>query len=148
MADKVHDGDVLLVIADADVHWEMGIHELHLVLVALGHAGEKILDVRANSLNGGKLLLLAEPFVDGDGVGILVVLDVDVHVLERLGEGTAISSHDNDTGFDTDGDAIGDLDHGLLVDGLHVGGVCLNRRVMKSSRSRKNPLSHTAFQAL
>ena len=35
LADKVHDGDVLLVVADADVHWEMGIHELHLVLVAL-----------------------------------------------------------------------------------------------------------------
>ena len=137
MADKVHDGDVLLVVADADVHWEMGIHELHLVLVALpassnaasgsrehGHlsyTGKQILDVRANGLNGGKLLLFAEPLVDGDGVGILVVLDINVHVLERLGEGTAISSHDNDTGFDTDGDAIGDLDHGLLVDGLHVG---------------------------
>ena len=70
----------------------------------LGYAGEQILDVRADGLNGGKLLLLAKPLVDGDGVGILVVLDVDVHVFERLGEGTAISSHDNDPGFDTDGD--------------------------------------------
>jgi len=104
LADKVHDGDVLLVVADADVHWEMGIHELHLVLVALSYTGKQILDVRANGLNGGKLLLFAEPLVDGDGVGILVVLDIDVHVLERLGEGTAISSHDNDPGFDTDGD--------------------------------------------
>ena len=46
-----------------DVDGKVSIHELHLVLVALGHAHLHVLDVRAARAHRGQLLLGAEPLL-------------------------------------------------------------------------------------
>jgi len=51
-------------LRDGTVDGEMGVDGAHLVLVALRHALDQVLDVRADGADGGQFLLAAEPFLN------------------------------------------------------------------------------------
>ena len=51
-------------LRDGAVDGEVSVDGPHLVLVALGHALDQVLDVRADRADGGQLLPQAEPLLD------------------------------------------------------------------------------------
>jgi len=51
-------------LRDGTVDGEMGVDGAHLVLVALRHALDQVLDVRADGADGGQFLLATEPFLN------------------------------------------------------------------------------------
>ena len=86
LAEKVPDFDVVLVVSDAGVDGEMGIHKPHLVPVALGHTGDQVVDVADGSADGGHGLAGAEPCVHLQLPAFLDHLEVQVEMLEVAGE--------------------------------------------------------------
>lgn len=52
------------LVLNVDVDREMGIHQAHLILEALGHTLDQVGHVAAGSADGGKLLLLAKVAVN------------------------------------------------------------------------------------
>ena len=86
LAEKVPDFDVILVVSDAGVDGEMGIHKPHLVPVALGHTGDQVVNVADGSADGGHGLAGAEPCVHLQLSSFLDHLEVQVEMLEVAGE--------------------------------------------------------------
>jgi hypothetical protein len=63
-AQEVADFDQGASFRNGAVDGEVSVDGAHLVLVAVGDALDQVLDVRADGANGGKLLLLAKPFLN------------------------------------------------------------------------------------
>jgi len=89
LANEVSDLDLeqtsLLVLVQVDVDGKMGVDVSHLVLEALGNAGDQVLDERSDGTEGGNIFTVAVVDLDGDGV-LLGVAEVDSQVTEVLGE--------------------------------------------------------------
>jgi hypothetical protein len=105
LAQEVTDFDQAASLRDGAIDGEMSVDSAHLVLVAVGDALDQVLDVRADSAHGGQLLLLAEPFLNLEGLLVWHV-DVDGQVSEGLGQGSAGSLDGNDPGLDADVNAL------------------------------------------
>jgi hypothetical protein len=106
LAEKVPDFDVVLVVSDAGVDGEMGIHKPHLVPVALGHTGDQIVDVADGSADGGHGLAGAEPCVHLQLPAFLDHLEVQVEMLEVAGEHSPWPCNPNLLRFDFDLDPL------------------------------------------
>ena len=89
LADEVADLHLelarLLVLLDVDVDREVRVHVPHLVLVALGDAGDHVVDDGADGAQAGDRFARAVVHFDGDGVALLV-LERDGEVLEVFDE--------------------------------------------------------------
>lgn len=89
LADEVADLDLvearLGVLADVDVDGEMGVHVAHLVLEALGHADDHVVDERAHRAQRGDVLARAVVQLDVDEA-LLGVGEVDGQMAEVLDE--------------------------------------------------------------
>lgn len=87
LADEVSDLDLeqtgLVVLVDIDVDREMGVDVSHLVLEALGHADDKVVDEGADGSEGSDILSVAVVDLDGDGV-LLGLGEVDSQVTKVL----------------------------------------------------------------
>lgn len=99
LADEVADLDLvearLGVLVDVDVDGEMGVHVAHLVLEALGHADDHVVDERAHRAQRGDVLARAMVQLDVDEA-LLGVGEVDgemAEVLEELAAG-ALDGHE------------------------------------------------------
>ena len=72
LADEVADLDLeqtsLAILVHVDVDGEMGVDVAHLVLEALGHADDEVVDDGADGAEGGDALAVAMVDLDGDGV--------------------------------------------------------------------------------
>merc|ERR1712203_909392 len=79
-------------LRDGTVDGEMRIHGPHLVQVPQGESLEHVLDMTADGPHSSDLLLLAEPFLNLDGLGIRHV-DIDCQMLELLGESAPGALH-------------------------------------------------------
>jgi hypothetical protein len=89
LADEVADLDLvqarLRVLLHVDVDGEMGVDVAHLVLEALGHADDHVVDQRADGAEGGDVLARAVVELDVDDV-LLWVREVDGQMAEVLDE--------------------------------------------------------------
>ena len=64
LAQEIPDLDQSSSLTDGAVDGEMSIDRPHLVQVALGHAVDHVLDVRAHRPHGCQFLLATEPFLN------------------------------------------------------------------------------------
>ena len=128
LAKEVVDVDLLLVIGNEAVDGEVSIDKAHLVLVALGDAGDHVLDVSGDGADRGDGLAGSEPHLE---VHLFVLGADEVHVevadvLEAADEGATGASDLDLLGAHLNGDAFGDGDlfndaedlHFLLVRGV------------------------------
>jgi hypothetical protein len=114
LSQEVPDLDEGAALGDGAVDGEVSVDGAHLVLVALRDALDQVLDVRADSSDGGQLLLLAEPFLDlHELLGRHV--NVDGQVSERLLEGSTGSLDGDIPALDGNVDPLG---HGHLLMGV------------------------------
>jgi len=74
-------------LRNGTIDWEVSIHCSHFVQVALGDSLEHVQNMATNSSHSSKLLLLAKPFLDFDGI-LVYHVDVNRQVLEGLGQRT------------------------------------------------------------
>jgi len=91
-----------------NVDGEMRVNETHLVDESLGYSDEQVLNVRADSTNGSKLLTLCEPNIKTDHV-LSNALKVHVYMLEVTGKGSTGSSDGYETGLDGYRNSLRDL---------------------------------------
>ena len=64
LAEEISDFNGLIVVGNAGVDGEVSVHEPHLVAVALGDAGDEIVDVAEGGANGGGGFPRAKPCLD------------------------------------------------------------------------------------
>ena len=64
LAEEISDFDGFIVVGNAGVDGEVSVHEPHLVAVALGDAGDEIVDVAEGGANGGGGFPRAKPGID------------------------------------------------------------------------------------
>lgn len=105
LSDKVSDLHLpqasLLALVQVDVDGKMGIDVSHLVLEALCHADNHVLDDRSDGSQRGNVLTVAMVDLDRDGV-LLGVAKVDGQVTEVLGELASGTLDGDDSGLDAD----------------------------------------------
>lgn len=123
-AQKVADLNGLASTGDRGVDGKVGVDEAHLVAVALGDAGDEILDVAEGGSDGGAGLARAKPGVDLQlALSGLVVgdeIEVEVQMLEVPGELASGAFNFDDLGVHLDLHPVRDV-HGLRrQNGLHL----------------------------
>lgn len=123
-AQKVADLNGLASTGDRGVDGKVGVDEAHLVAVALGDAGDEILDVAEGGSDGGAGLARAKPGVDLQlALSGLVVgdeIEVEVQMLEVPGELASGAFNFDDLGVHLDLNPVRDV-HGLRrQNGLHL----------------------------
>ena len=136
LAEKVPDFDVVLVVSDAGVDGEMGIHKPHLVPVALGHTGDQVVDVADGSADDGHGLAGAEPCVHLQLPAFLDHLEVQVEVLEVAGEHSPWPCNPNLLRLDFDLDPTRQVHRLGRQDGLH------GCNASASGAARQKPMMH------
>lgn len=141
LAEKVPDFDVILVAPDAGVDGEMGIHEPHLVPVALGHTGDQVVDVADGSADGGHGLAGAEPCIHLQLSAFIDHLEVQVEMLEVAGEHSSWPCNPNLLRLDFDLDPIREVHHLGCQNGLH------GCDASASGAVRQKPTMHQASHA-
>lgn len=99
LAQEVTDLDERAALADGGVDRKVSVHKSHLVLVALDHTLDHVLDVSADGAHGGDLLLGTEPLLNLDLL-LADLVDVDASVLEAALESTARALDSHDSGLD------------------------------------------------
>ncbi len=75
----------VLALVDIDVDGEMGVDVAHLVLEALGHADDEVVDEGADGAESGDVLAYAMVQLDVDDV-LFRLGEADGDVVETLGE--------------------------------------------------------------
>lgn len=89
LADEVADLDLVQtrvgLLVQVDVDGEMGVDVAHLVLEALGHADDQVVDDSADGAEGGDILAVAVVDLNRDGV-LLGLAEDDCQVAEVLDE--------------------------------------------------------------
>merc|ERR1719383_133832 len=118
LAQKVPDLDQSVLLGDGAVNGEMSIHSPHLVLVAPGDSSDHVGNVGADGPDSGQLLAQTEPFFDFDGA-LVDLANVDVQVLEALGQSASWALDGNLASLDAANDAVGDIDGLAGVDDFH-----------------------------
>ena len=103
---EVGEAELVLVVADGVLDWEVSSDEPHLVAVTLGDANDHVLDVAEEGASPGGKLTVAEPAAGEDLLGILEVLDVETEVGEITDEGTPWASDGDNAGLDLEGDVL------------------------------------------
>lgn len=98
----------------------MGIDEAHLVAVALGDAGDEVLDVGDGGADGGHGAAGAEPRVHLQLAAALQQLEVEVEVLEVAGQLPAGALHRHHLRGDLHRHPLRDLHRLGRQDGLHL----------------------------
>merc|ERR1711998_462657 len=98
LAEEVADLEELASVNRRDVDGEMGIHQLHGVLVTPLHAREHVLHVAARRANGRELARAAEPLLDANAVEAALLLGpeclhLEVETFEVPVEGATRASH-------------------------------------------------------
>lgn len=104
---------------DGSVDGEVIVYETHLVSETLGKTDHHVVDVRADSADGGKLLALGEPHVNTDFAFVSHDLDIYIQVLEITGELTTGALNSDYTGLGFHGAAILDGEVACTEQGLH-----------------------------
>ncbi len=74
--------DLNSVTNTSDVDRKVSIAEAHLVLEALGNTSDHVLDVRADSSDGGNVLSVTKPQVNLECLSVVDLLDIKGDVLE------------------------------------------------------------------
>ena len=126
LTEEVVDVDLLLIIRNEAVDGEVSIDKAHLVLVALGDAGDHVLDVGGDSADRRDGLAGGKPHLEVD-LFVLVAGNVHVEVADVLeaSEELAAGALDLDfLGLDLDGDTLGDGDFFNDAEYLHCSGRC------------------------
>mmetsp|Transcript_54163 Transcript_54163/g.118116 ORF Transcript_54163/g.118116 Transcript_54163/m.118116 type:complete len:207 (-) Transcript_54163:28-648(-) len=120
LAEEVSDLHALILVGDSHVDGEVGVHETHLILEALGDADDRVGDVRVASADRGVGLARREPPLDDDlTLGVVGERDVDGHVLERA-HNCAAGALDGDlASLEGERHTLRDLQSQALQDGLH-----------------------------
>ena len=113
--EEVTDFDVLAV--NGDVDGEVSGGEAELIAEATGDTGDEVLDGGEGGVDAAEVSTATEPADDGEGVLLVVDADVEVEVLQVLGEGTTGTSDGEDAALSSDLDAFGE---GELADGLDL----------------------------
>lgn len=106
LSQKVPDLNVVLVVSNAGVDGEMGVHEPHLIAISLGHSGDQVVDMADGSSDGGRCLSGSEPRIHLQLPAALQHLEVEVQVLEVAGEHSSRPCNPNLLGLDLDLDPL------------------------------------------
>lgn len=104
LAKEVADLDAGSTILAGNVDGEVSVHHAHLVLEALGHANDHVLDVGGDGADGGEGLAVAEPELGAHEAAVLEHLEVKAGVAQIALELTAGTGNGGDTVLDDDGD--------------------------------------------
>merc|ERR1719199_796958 len=139
LAQVIADFYNLSTLRNICVDGEVRIHKPHLVLELLFYTIEEILDVAANTSKSCDLLGLRKVHARFDGVGFLVVPQLDWKVLEVTLESSMLAFHLHLLALDSDGAARRDL-HGLFRNqGLHLNKFLLKQKSLKARSLLGNP---------
>lgn len=118
LTEVVSDLNSVSVVDDVNVDGEMGIDISHLVSVTLGNTGNQVLDKRLDGTESSNVLSLT--VVDRDlDKAVRDLAESNVNVLELLGQSTTRSSDSDNSGLDSDSDALRDGDLLVSLDVLH-----------------------------
>lgn len=79
LAQEVTDLHNLSLLLNVNVDGEMCVHQTHLVLEALGHSCDKVLDMAGAGADGGESLALAEMAVNAELLLTLLLKQVHIH---------------------------------------------------------------------
>lgn len=82
LTQEVADQDLLATVGDLGVDREVRVHQAHVVAVGVGHAGDHVVDVRADSAQGRQLLQQTEVQRDFDFLTTVDLLDRQRQVAE------------------------------------------------------------------
>jgi len=99
--DSVSSLGLLVLIGDSQVDGEVVVDETHLVGVSLGDSDDHVLDVGHNSAHAGQLLLSSPPNLDLKAT-LTDLGDIQLQVLEALGQLSLGTSDSDDTGDNVD----------------------------------------------
>ncbi|KAK8599253.1 hypothetical protein V6N13_077184 [Hibiscus sabdariffa] len=126
LAKEVTDLDGLVGVGDGGVDGKVSVDEPHLVTVALGDAGDEILDVAEGGADGGAGFPGAEPSLDPElalaGLLVLGEMEVEVEVLEVAGELAPGALNLDHLRLHLDVNTIGDVHRLRRKYGLHFSG--------------------------
>ncbi|KAK7342558.1 hypothetical protein VNO80_25513 [Phaseolus coccineus] len=75
LTEEISDFDGFIVVSNAGVDEEVSIHEPHLVAVALGDVGDKIVNVAEGGANGSEGFLRAKPGIDLELLLVVLIGD-------------------------------------------------------------------------
>lgn len=120
LTQEVSDFNDLLAIlfGKSDVDREMGVHVSHLVLVTLGDTGDHVGDQRLDSSQSSNVLSVTMVDKNLDR-SVVNLFEVNVDVLQVLGEFTSGTSDLDHSGLDVDGDTFRDFEELFRDDELH-----------------------------
>ena len=102
LSQKVSDLNVVLVVSNAGVNGEMGVHKPHLVAISLGHSSDQVVDMADGGPDGGRCLPGSEPRIHLQLSAALQHLEVEVQVLEVASEHSSRPCNPNLLGLDLD----------------------------------------------
>src|SRR3989338_1978789 len=121
---EVSDFNILLVIRNLTVDWEMRIDKSHLVFVSLSNTNNHVLYMSSNSSDERAFLsvtveLLNDNLSEWSFFSWLFNKDIELNMLEVSGQCTSWTSNNNTSSLDGDGDTLWDLDCFLNVKIFH-----------------------------
>ena len=102
---------------NGDVDGEVSAGETELIAEALGDTGDQVADGGEASVDAGQVSTATEPTDDGDLLLLAVDADVQVEVIEGLGEGTTGALNGEGTALAGDRNTSGDVE---LANGLDL----------------------------